>query len=174
MLQLMQMASDASQKIGQTIANSVQSFASSIGNSISGLFEGLAKSDKDAGANFGKTLLSALGDIATAFASTFMGIGIGKVALGDVGGGAALIAASVALYAVAGGLKGLASGQASGTSQTTTPSRAELPGTVTRQPEKAEPTFILVSNRIFGSEEDQARALKQFVQRGERITGRIF
>ena len=173
MLQLMQMASDASQKIGQTIATSVQNIANTIGASISGLFEGLARADKDAGANFGKTLLSALGDIATAFASTFMGIGVGKIALGDVGGGAALIAASVALYAVAGGLKGLAAGKTTSTSQSTTPSRTELPSTRPTKEQKSEPTYILVSNRIFGSEEEQARNLKQFVQRNQRITGQI-
>lgn len=165
---------NASKKIGESLTQNLGAMLSSIGSALQGLFSGLIQGEKDAGKNFGKSLLSALGDMAIAFATTFAGIGAGKIAMGDFAGGAGLLAASVALFAAAGLVKGFASGSSSSSSASpsSTPPRQQLPN-VQPQREQERNTFILVSNRIFGSEEDQARALKNFVQKNQRVTGKF-
>lgn len=167
-------AKDVGRILGESLSGNVMSFTNSVGNAFASLFSDLVKGEKDAGANFGKSLLSALGDMAIAFASTFAGIGAGKIAMGDFVGGSGLLAASVALFAAAGLVKGFASGSSSSSSSpsSSSPTRQQLPN-VQPQREQERNTYILVSNRIFGSEEDQARSLKNFVQKNQRVTGKI-
>lgn len=171
MAKLKRQGVDMAKSIGDALTTNLLGAITSIGSAFSSLFSDLVRGEKDAGANFGKALLSALGDMAIAFATTFAGIGAGKIALGDFAGGAGLLAASVALFAAAGLVKGIAAG-ASSTSATTSQPRQQLPQ-VQPAKEQERNTFILVSNRIFGSEEDQARALKNFAQRNQRVTGKI-
>ena len=172
--QLQSQAVDAAQKIGQAAASATMSLVGAFGNALSSLFEQLVQADKDLAKNFGKAVLSALGDMAIAFANTFAAVGVGRIALGDVAGGAGLIAASAALYIVAGTLKGL--GAAIGAQSqpaspsTSSPTQTTLPGQQVQREKEQRTTFVLISG-FLGSEQEQYRKFQQFIRKNSRAVG---
>lgn len=172
--QLQSQAVDAAQKIGQAAASATMGLVSAFGTALSSLFEQLVQADKDLAKNFGKAVLSALGDMAIAFANTFAAVGVGRIALGDVAGGAGLIAASAALYIVAGTLKGL--GAAIGAQSqpaspsASSPTQTTLPGQQVQREKEQRTTYVLISG-FLGSEQEQYRKFQQFVRKNSRAVG---
>lgn len=172
--QLQAQAVDAAQKIGQAAASAGMGLVNSLGGALSGVFEALVTADKDLAKNFGKTILNALGDMAAAFASTFAAVAVGKFALGDIAGGAGLTAASIALFALAGTLKGAGAlvgpqpQQSSAASSA--PSRTSLPGQEQTRKETVRETYVIVPSDMLGDPLRQARSLSRFLSESERRT----
>lgn len=172
--QLQAQAVDAAQKIGQAAASAGMGLVNSLGGALSGVFEALVTADKDLAKNFGKTILNALGDMAAAFASTFAAVAVGKFALGDIAGGAGLTAASIALFALAGTLKGAGAlvgpqpQQSSAASSA--PSRTSLPGQEQARKETVRETYVIVPSDMLGDPLRQARSLSRFLSESERRT----
>ncbi len=172
--QLQAQAVDAAQKIGQAAATAGMGLVNALGGALSGVFEALVTADKDLAKNFGKTILTALGDMAAAFASTFAAVAVGKFALGDIAGGAGLAAASIALFALAGTLKGagaLVGPQAKQTtSAASSPARTSLPGQEQARKETVRETYVIVPSDMLGDPLRQARSLSRFLSESERRT----
>lgn len=172
--QLQAQAVDAAQKIGQAAASAGMGLVNSLGGALSGVFEALVTADKDLARNFGKTILNALGDMAAAFASTFAAVAVGKFALGDIAGGAGLTAASIALFALAGTLKGAGAlvgpqpQQSSAASSA--PARTSLPGQEQTRKETVRETYVIVPSDMLGDPLRQARSLSRFLSESERRT----
>lgn len=175
--QLVTQAADAAQKIGQAAASATMGLVSALGGALSTLFEQLVVADKDLAKNFGKAVFGALGDMAMAFANTFVAIAAGKFALGDIAGGAGLAAAAVALYAVAGTLKGVGAAIGGGGAERPSPSasssspRTSLPGQEQgRQREVVRETYVIAPMDAWGDPLNQARQLQKFQRESERRT----
>lgn len=171
--QLQAQAVDAAQKIGQAAASAGMGLVNSLGGALSSVFEALVTADKDLAKNFGKTILNALGDMAAAFASTFAAVAVGKFALGDIAGGAGLTAASIALFALAGTLKGagtLVGPQKAEKQTSSTPTRNSLPGQEQTRKETVRETYVIVPSDMLGDPLRQARSLSRFLSESERRT----
>lgn len=175
--QLVTQAADAAQKIGQAAASATMGLVSALGGAMTMLFEQLVVADKDLAKNFGKAVFGALGDMAMAFANTFVAIAAGKFALGDIAGGAGLAAAAVALYAVAGTLKGVGAAIGGGGAERPSPSasssspRTSLPGQEqNRQREVVRETYVIAPMDAWGDPLNQARQLQKFQRESERRT----
>ena len=107
-------AQNAAQSLGATLGQAVMDFGKFIGQSLTRLGEGFAKfmmgvKDADLAKDLGKGFIDLLSGMAANFATTFAGIGAGYIALGNVGQGAAALAASGALFALSGALGALSS-----------------------------------------------------------------
>lgn len=165
-----QFAQASAQQIKSSFDSVVGSFGSAMADVISGAIQG----DKDIGRNFGKATLDALANLALQWGAFFTIQGAGMLASYQPTG-AAVIAAGVGLVGLAGVLKGASGLLGASKSAPSTGSggsaRTEIPGA--RQPREREQTtaYILVTNSIYGSEEQQARYLRGFVERNKRSMG---
>lgn len=167
-------AVDAAQKIGQAISSATMGLIGAVGNALAGVFEQLVTADKDLARNFGKAVLTALGDMALAFATTFAGISAGKFALGDIVGGLGLASAAATLFAAGGALKGAGTlvGPQTPQKQAASSSFASsgLPGQERREKETVRETYVIVPSDMLGDPLRQARSLSRFVKESERRT----
>ena len=112
-----------SQQVGQAVKNGI---ANTISNSVSSVVEAL-RTGQDAFGAFAKAALATIGDLAVQLGTTLIASGIGIEAL-KVLGGAAAIAAGIALVAVGTLIKGAAGGGAPNVSggSSVTPPLADL------------------------------------------------
>lgn len=171
------------QRLGRQIAQQITGIAQTMVGTLGQLFTDMVSAPTKAIDNLGKSILSAFGDIALQLAAFFAAEAIGMAF--TPGGQAAAVGLGVAaagLAAIGGSLKGIAAAinppSAPSTSSTGgssgAPARQGLPGAQPREREQSN-TYYLVTNSIYGSEESQARNLRDFVRRNKRsLGGRMF
>ena len=143
-------------EIGQLAANQFLGLAQKISGAFSTIFTDMVTQPEQALSNFGKSILSALGDVALSFAAVFAAKAVGYLFVpGGQATAAGLFGASAGLGVLGGLLKGGAAvvgGQgksSAGTAGTAAPSstfRASVPGQT--PPDEAERRQIVIFNNI--------------------------
>lgn len=145
-----------SQQIGQAVNNGI---ANTIANSVSSVVEALRTGQNAFGA-FAKAALATIGDLAVQLGQTLIASGIGIEAL-KVLGGAAAIAAGIALVAVGSLIKGASGGGApnpSGGSSVTPPLADLTPGGISDNfNEPGSRVNVTIEGNVFDSDETGLR-----------------
>jgi hypothetical protein len=155
---------------------SFDGLVSGMGDAMGNVIASAIQGDKDAGANFGKSTLEALGNLAMQWGSFFALQGVGMLASYQPTG-AAVLAAGVGLTALGGVLRGTAGligaqPKATGSGSAASPFRDRVPGTQPDKEKNVRETYVLINSVPWrkGSAEE-FRDMRQWVQRGERMTG---
>lgn len=182
-------AQNAAQSLGATLGQAVMDFGKFIGDSLTRLGEGFAKfmmgvKDADLAKDLGKGFIDLLSGMAANFAATFAGIGAGYIALGNVGQGAAALAASGALFALSGALGALSSiadtpgtgaGSGSGGARPATgASFQQTLGGDQQQGATAREVYVVINSSPWNKTGPQeAKEFQKWLRRNKRITGAL-
>lgn len=157
--------------------SSFDSLVGGMGDAMGNVIASAIQGDKDAGANFGKSTLEALGNLAMQWGSFFALQGVGMLASYQPTG-AAVLAAGVGLTALGGVLRGTAGligaqPKAAGSGAAPSPFRDRVPGTQPDKDKNVRETYVLVNSVPWRKgNAEEFRDMQQWVQRGERMTGR--
>jgi hypothetical protein len=167
--------------IVSTLKSSFDSLVGGFAASIASVVESAVKGDKDIGAEFGKSTLEALGNLALHWGSFFALQGAGMLA-GFNPLGAVVTAAGLGLAALGGILKGTASliapkkssgagATTAGASQISAPAPGQAPGTLDKNVRE---TFILIQDTAFRprSQVELFGDLVDTIKKGGRMTGK--
>jgi hypothetical protein len=163
-------------KMKSQLSEMVGSFADNMTDVIVKIGQG----DKEVGANFGKSTLEALGNLATQWGSFFVMQGAGMLASYQPTG-AAVLAAGVGLTGLGIGLRAVsglmspAAGSPAVAGGTGSRPLDRIPGTEPDQNKNIRETFVLVNNVPWRKAEARDFSdMMDYMQRGERMTGRRF
>ncbi len=180
-------AQNAAQSLGATLGQAVMDFGKFIGQSLTRLGEGFAKfmmgvKDADLAKDLGKGFIDLLSGMAANFAATFASIGAGYIALGNVGQGAATLAASGALFALSGALGALSSiadtpGSGSGgggTRPATSNNFQQSLGDSPSGQETAREVYVVINSSPWNKTGPQeAKEFQKWLRRNKRIVGGV-
>jgi len=180
-------AQNMAQTLGTTLGQAALSFGQTIGASLQRLGAGFARfvagvKDADLGKDLGKGFLDLLSGLAANFAATFASIGAGYIALGNVGQGAATLAASGALFALSGALGALSSiadtpgtgaGSGSGGARPSTgASFQQTLGGDQQQGATAREVYVVINSSPWNKTGPQeAKEFQRWLRKNQRIVG---
>lgn len=180
-------AQNMAQTLGTTLGQAALSFGQTIGESLQRLGAGFARfvsgvKDADLAKDLGKGFLDLLSGLASNFAATFASIGAGYIALGNVGQGAATLAASGALFALSGALGALSSiadtpgsgAGAGGTRPATANNFQQSLGDSPAGQETAREVFVVINSSPWNKTGPQeAKEFQKWLRKNKRITGAL-
>jgi len=184
-----QMAQSLGQKLGTTLGDAALGFAQTVGSSLARLGEGFTRfvmgvEDADLGKDLGKGFIDLLAGMAQNFAAVFASVGAGYIALGNVGQGAATLAAAGGLFALSGAIGALSSiadspsaagsGGASSAARSPAPSFQQSLGNDSQRAESKREVFItVVSNPWQKTDPQQRREFAKWFNKNKRIIGAL-